>query len=148
MFGHRQQAVLHQLPPLLVGNMARNINLDGPLQPKSRPRDRLPLVGSEGLDLWDVVDLGGDFARRVANDGSKPTTIQVPGDAIGFIALAESGTVRLEIGGVANATSTLFLASNGHMVYPIDPSQSLSTWGANGSFTNVRFLGVRRHVRH
>jgi hypothetical protein len=78
---------------------------------------------------------------RIANDTTSKT-VTVPATAKAFAVQAEGGEVRMEIGGAASATSTLRVPEDSWLMYPITGgSQTLYSYGAVGTYSNVRFLG-------
>jgi hypothetical protein len=82
---------------------------------------------------------GGSGGRKTNNGTSQEIT--VPAWALAVVIMAEGGDVRLEIDGVASATSSIFLPEAGALVYPIQGGiQTLFTYGVTGSYTNYRFL--------
>jgi hypothetical protein len=87
-------------------------------------------------------DLGQKAARRLAFDGVNALPIPVPNKAEFFCAFAEVGNGRIEIDGIANASTTLVVHEDSFvMMYPISPGQSMSGWGASGAVVGIRFLG-------
>jgi hypothetical protein len=82
----------------------------------------------------------GSPVRLTGNGASQ--SIAVPVAAKAFACQAEGGDVRLEIGGAASATSTIRVPEDSWLTYPITGgAQTLSSYGAVGTFSNVRFLG-------
>lgn len=95
----------------------------------------LSTIESE-LSLRDI----GSSIRLVNNGASQ--SIVVPATAKAFSCNAEGGDVRLEIDGVADATSTIRIPEDTWLSYPIDGgTQTLFSYGNVAVISNVRFLG-------
>jgi hypothetical protein len=91
-------------------------------------------------DERSYVDIGSPL--RITNDASSKS-VAVPTYAEAFICFAEGGDCRLEIGGAASATSTIFVAENSMIVYPIKGStQTLYCYGIVSTYGNFRFLAT------
>jgi hypothetical protein len=85
------------------------------------------------------IDIGSPV--RVTNDTTSKS-IPVPAAAKAFACQAEGGDIRLEIDGAASATSTLRVPEDAWLIYPIQGgSQTLFSYGAVGTYSNMRFLG-------
>ena len=83
-------------------------------------------------------DIGGPV--RITHN-STSQSVAVPAAAKAFVCMAEGGVTRCEIGGAASATSTIYVAEEGSMSYPITGgSQTLFAYGTAG-YGNFRFLG-------
>jgi len=77
---------------------------------------------------------------RITNNATSQS-VTVPATARSFMCIAEGGPVRLEIGGAASATSTLYVPEDTAFIYPIiAASQTLFCYGAAATYGNFRFL--------
>ncbi len=86
-----------------------------------------------------LVDIGSPV--RITNDGTNKS-VAVPAAAKAFVCISEGGETRIEIDGVASATSTLLVPQGGAMVYPIVGGvQTLACFGSASIHSNFRFLG-------
>jgi len=78
---------------------------------------------------------------RITNNATSQS-VSVPATAKAFWCQAEGDEVRLEIDGAASSTSTIRVPEDTIIVYPITGgTQTLYSYGAASSYSNVRFLG-------
>lgn len=99
----------------------------------TRIADQLAIIA--GVSLMDI-----GRAVRVTNDATSKE-IPVPEFARVFVCHAEVGDVRLDIDTPATSTSTLRVIQDSWFTHPIRYGQHLYSYGAAGTFTDVRFIG-------
>ncbi len=101
------------------------------------------IYGTKANGLPEVMPILYDIGSpvRITNDTTSKS-VAVPATAKAFACQAELGEVRLAISGTASATSTLRVPEDSWLMYPIvGGTQTLFSYGAVGTFSNVRFLG-------
>jgi hypothetical protein len=117
-----------ELPP-----MPRPAALPDDIALLSRIADQLGIIAGVSL-----MDIGG--AARITNTAAS-IEVEIPEFARVMICNAEGGDVRLDINQHADAYSTLRVIQDSWFTHPIRDTQHLYSYGAAGTFTNIRFIG-------